>query len=115
MYPGATDTPDMAFEDTNCDGVDGDLAKAVFVAPTGSDSNSGTLASPKKTINAAIIVATAASKDVYVGGGTYPESLGLVSGVSIYGGYVAAPGRASLTRRRSSVAPLQPWLAGPSA
>src|ERR1700710_2654047 len=49
VYPGATDTPDMAFEDTNCDGVDGDLAEAVFVAPTGSDSNPGTLAIAKKT------------------------------------------------------------------
>jgi hypothetical protein len=82
----------MAFDDTNCDGVDGDLAKAVFVAPTGSDSNSGTLASPKKTINAAIIAASAASKDVYVDNGTYPESLSLVSGISIYGGYVGGTG-----------------------
>ncbi len=95
VYPGAVDTPDMAFEDTNCDGIDGDLAKAVFVAPTGSDSNSGTLASPKKTIKAAIIAAAAASKDVYVDGGTYLESVSLVSGVSIYGGYVPGTGARS--------------------
>src|SRR4051812_34068652 len=81
VHPGAVDTPDIAFEDTNCDGVDGDLAKAVWVAPTGSDGNSGTLASPKKTISAAIVAASAAAKDVYVVGGTYQESLSLVSSV----------------------------------
>ena len=29
--PGAPDKPDLAFEDTNCDGIDGDLSNAIFV------------------------------------------------------------------------------------
>jgi len=35
-YPGAADDPDGAFIDSNCDGIDGDIAKAVFVAPAGA-------------------------------------------------------------------------------
>ena len=40
---GATDVPDDQFRDTNCDGIDGDVASAVFVAPDGDDAtNDGT-------------------------------------------------------------------------
>src|SRR5881394_653672 len=46
-YPGAPDVPDGAFVDSNCDGIDGDIAKAVFVAPGGSDdATCGSQASP---------------------------------------------------------------------
>src|SRR5690348_4362462 len=42
------------FEDTNCDGIDGDVAKAVFVdAAGGQDTGPGTRDQPKKTISAA--------------------------------------------------------------
>src|SRR5207247_11205022 len=35
--PGATDKPDLGFVDSNCDGIDGDKANAIFVAPNGND------------------------------------------------------------------------------
>src|SRR4051794_32632547 len=38
IHPGAPDAPDLGFADTNCDGIDGDAAGAVWVAPTGSDA-----------------------------------------------------------------------------
>ncbi len=85
--PQPTDDPDDAFQDTNCDGIDGDEAQAIFVATNGSDGNPGTKDRPKRTIQAAIDAAASQGKDVYVSEGTYSESLTLKSGVSIYGGY----------------------------
>ena len=88
IHPGAVDKPDIAFEDTNCDGIDGDVSQAIFVDGGGGlDTRSGTKDFPKKTISNAIIAAKAAGKDVYVAAGTYPESLTLDTNVSIYGGY----------------------------
>ena len=88
LHPGATDKPDFAFEDTNCDGIDGDVSKAIFVDGGGGlDTRSGTKDFPKKTIANAIVAAKAAGKDVYVAAGTYPEALTLDTNVSIYGGF----------------------------
>lgn len=91
---GTTDKPDCLLEDTNGDGIDGDIARAVFVAPEpwGSDSNPGTLDKPVATIEKGIELAAAASprKDVYVAAGTYSPTGGTLvmqSGVSIYGLY----------------------------
>src|SRR4051794_18886719 len=73
VHPGAVDKPDAAFEDTNCDGIDGTEANAMFVAVSGSDAASGTKANPVQTINKGISLANAAvpKRDVYVAGGTY--------------------------------------------
>src|SRR3954451_16179473 len=88
IHPGAVDKPDFAREDTNCDGIDGDVNGAIFVdGGTGLDSRSGAKDFPKKTISSAIVAAKAAGKDVYVAAGAYPESLVLDTNVSIYGGY----------------------------
>ena len=88
IHPGAVDKPDFAFEDTNCDAIDGDVNKAIFVDGGGGlDTRSGTKDFPKKTISNAIVAAKAAGKDVYVAAGTYAEALTLDTGVSIYGGY----------------------------
>ena len=95
------DLPDYPnFADTNCDGIDGTVADAIFVdTMTGNDTNPGTMALPKKTIQAGVNAAGAASspmgfpsphKDVYVSLGTYSEHVSMVNGVSIYGGYDAA-------------------------
>src|SRR5687768_7997178 len=54
VHPAAVDRPDLAFEDLNCDGVDGDTADAVFLFLGGNDAGSGTLQNPLKTFNAAI-------------------------------------------------------------
>ena len=41
VAPGRPDAPDLAFEDTNCDGIDGDVARAVFVSLGGSNAGTG--------------------------------------------------------------------------
>lgn len=86
VFPGALDRPDLAFEDVDCDGIDGHASRAVFVAPGGDDAAPGTREAPKRTIGAAL----SAGRDVYVAGGTYEEAVAAVDGVGIYGGY--APG-----------------------
>ena len=84
-----TDVPDLKFKDTNCDGIDGVAARAVFVAPFGADSNPGTRQRPLRTLQAAVGRAAAQHKDVYAAIGAYDVGTGLelASGVSIYGGY----------------------------
>jgi hypothetical protein len=86
------DLPDDSFADSNCDGIDGDKSKAIFVAPTGSDAASGAFNDPVKTINKAIELASAVAKDVYVCNGTYAENVRLATATSIYGGYDCANG-----------------------
>src|SRR3954451_22150919 len=87
VHPGAVDKPDLAFEDTNCDGIDGDKAKAIFVTLGGNDGAPGTLTNPMRTINAAVTAAATAGKDVYVAGGEDAETVNLADNVGIYGGY----------------------------
>ncbi len=85
------DVPDDDFKDTNCDGIDGDISKAVFVAPSGVDGASGTIAAPLKSIRDAITKAASEKKSVYVCNGSYFETLTLnaasVGLVGIFGGY----------------------------
>jgi hypothetical protein len=88
VHPGAADAPDVGFVDSNCDGIDGNEAAAVFVSPSGSDLNSGlTRSQPKATLNAALDTgAVVARSQLYVASGTYP-SLAARSAFSLYGGY----------------------------
>ncbi len=83
------DEPDLTGMDTNCDGVDGIAARAIFVREGGNDAAPGTRAEPKRTIAAAITAAQAAGVGfaVYIAAGTYAETITLASGVSLYGGY----------------------------
>jgi hypothetical protein len=88
IHPGAADAPDVpTFADTNCDGIDGNAAQALFVSPVGDDGNPGTRSQPKRTIAAGITAAAAATKQVYVTFGTFPERLDVADGVGVYGGY----------------------------
>jgi hypothetical protein len=87
IHPGARDLPDPQFVDSNCDGIDGTVAHAIFVSPIGDDANPGTQSAPKRTLAAAIPAAAAAGKDVYATFGTYTEQLNLRNGVSVYGAY----------------------------
>lgn len=91
---GATatvDIPTLENKDKNCDGIVGTIEKAIFVdVVSGKDTNPGTMAAPKKTIGAGISAAASAGKDIYVSKGTYPETVTLVAGVNMYGGYDAA-------------------------
>ena len=102
VAPGKPDKPDLQFEDTNCDGIDGDKSKAVFVSrTTGNDAGTGTTDSPLQTIGAAISKASSdvnSPKDVYLTGGTYlPVNGGvtLVDNVDLYGGYTPSFGSRS--------------------
>ncbi len=89
-FIGALDNPDDSFIDRNCDGIDGDITKAVFVATNGSDSNDGTMQHPMLTINGGIAkAASEALTQVYVSEGTYVGRVILADGISIYGGYSA--------------------------
>ncbi|MCA9515096.1 MAG: hypothetical protein KC635_09160, partial [Myxococcales bacterium] len=55
----ATDFPDPLGVDADCDGIDGEIDKGIFVAKTGSDSASGELDDPLRTIQAGIDKAVA--------------------------------------------------------
>ena len=88
IRPGAPDTPDLAFVDSNCDGIDGDEKKAVFASPLGKDTNPGTKAAPKREIAAAVVTAAIAGKDVYAAAGDYSR-VEAASRVGIFGGYNA--------------------------
>ena len=85
------DLPDEAGLDTDCDGIDGSKDWAIFVSPMGDDANLGTMESPVKTVTKALALASTNNKHgVYLSAGTYPESVKLVDGIGIYGGYDAA-------------------------
>lgn len=84
-FGGTTDIPDGF--DTNCDGVDGEVLNAIFVAKNGLDTNVGSIASPVLTVQKAINLASGKLRDVYVATGVYQESISLVAGVGVYGGY----------------------------
>lgn len=55
VHPGAVDEPDDTFTDTNCDLIEGDFARAIFVnLDNGSKSNTGGMNDPFVTITFAI-------------------------------------------------------------
>jgi hypothetical protein len=101
IHPGAPDLPDLAFVDSNCDGIDGTEANAVFASPAGSDANPGTRAAPKRQIDAAVAAAAASGRYVLAAAGTY-GSVEAQKDVGVYGGYDEADwsrrGTTSITR-----------------
>jgi hypothetical protein len=84
------DQPDDAFEDTNCDGVDGIAAMGLFVDPlNGKDEGRGTLDDPLRTLGKALEqVKLGAHPVIFLGQGPYHES-GLVIDIPVrlYGAY----------------------------
>jgi hypothetical protein len=87
-HPGAADVPDLAFVDSNCDGIDGTEKDAIFASPKGNDANPGTKEQPKRQIQAAVQAAAGKGKYVLAAAGQY-EGVSAASGVGIYGGYEA--------------------------
>ncbi|PZR18694.1 MAG: hypothetical protein DI536_02095 [Archangium gephyra] len=90
--PTGLDDPDDSATDTNCDGIDGDAARAIFVHPAGDDSAPGTRQAPKRTVQAGINAANTATKPhVYVAQGVYadPGTVTLRNGISVFGGFNA--------------------------
>ncbi|HVK71847.1 MAG TPA: hypothetical protein VM734_00950, partial [Kofleriaceae bacterium] len=88
--PSTTDDPDGSYTDDNCDGIDGDVSRGIFVAGGGSNTPTcGTSAtSPCQTISYGIVrAATAGRNHVFVQTGTYNEVVVLVNGINVWGGY----------------------------
>jgi hypothetical protein len=89
--PSAPGTP-LLTADANCDGIDGDIGRAVFVAPTGSNGSPDcAIHRPCLTLERALFVARTQGKtQVLVRAGVYNEIVNLTSvesGLGIYGGY----------------------------
>ena len=86
QFISETDYPDGT--DQNCDGADGEIGQALFVAKNGDDSNSGAIDQPMRNIQNALEKAVEEGKrDVYVASGVYATSIQLLEGVGLYGGY----------------------------
>jgi hypothetical protein len=86
---GLPETPDGAFADENCDGIDGDVNNGVFVSTTGADvgNTQCSRATPCRSIPYAGAVAEATGRQqVYIQGGTYVGGFE-VGPWSLYGGY----------------------------
>jgi hypothetical protein len=91
IHPGALDDPDAQFLDTNCDGIDGDAASAIFVSPVGIDGNGcGTQLNPCATPAFAMTLIAPSKLQIYIQAGTYNSPVVLVSGVRLYGGFDVA-------------------------
>jgi hypothetical protein len=87
-FVSTTDHPDPQGVDANCDGIDGEVENAYFVAPTGSDTNPGTREAPFRTVQHGIDRAAADGKrDVLVAQGVYGKNVRLRDRVHTYGGY----------------------------
>jgi hypothetical protein len=90
------DEPDDLFEDTNCDGIDGDASQAIFVSMSGHDVNSGTKNDPVASISRAMALASASGKrKLFIATGRYLAPSSWISGVSLYGGYDTSWNRSS--------------------
>ncbi|MCZ7650306.1 MAG: putative metal-binding motif-containing protein [Thermoanaerobaculia bacterium] len=89
VHPGAVDLPDPLFADSNCDGIDGDVDRAAFVAVGGANDGLCALAAPCASVGhaAAVVAADPARDQVYVSAGSYPGAFDLPDGVAIHGGY----------------------------
>ncbi|TVR04203.1 MAG: hypothetical protein EA398_02855 [Deltaproteobacteria bacterium] len=87
--PPDTDIADPRLRDTSCDGIDGDLAGAIFVTVGGLPDAPGTPDRPTNDLLRAVDLANSRGLDVYIGRGTYPigEPLVLENGTSLYGGF----------------------------
>ncbi len=84
--PATTDDPDNAFVDADCDGIDGQISIAWFVATDGADTDPGTYQLPFRTIGHALGAASA-GEHIYISDGTYNEAVTLKNGVSMWGGF----------------------------
>ena len=88
--PSCEDLPDTESVDSNCDGIDGDIARALFVdLVDGSSSGAGTMADPLSDLQFAIDLAAATpGKDhVYVSADIAFGPIYLSDGISVWGGF----------------------------
>ena len=81
-------TVETAYEDANCDGVDGVIGDALFVTSAAPAGGNGSLETPFRTIGAAMDAAPLAGKQfILVAGGAYEENITLTEGLKLHGGY----------------------------
>jgi len=115
-WPGA-DFPAFPTDlDVNCDGVDGDVTRAIFVARNGDDAWPGTREQPKQTVMGGVIGAVLQGKrDVYVATGVYRESVVLAPGIGVYGGYSADFRVRDVSRYESAIMAPEPSENRPGA
>lgn len=99
------DEPDPFGIDADCDGIDGQIPRGVFVSPSGDDDALGTIDAPLRTIQMAINLASDTRNHVYVAAGVYTEVIQLRSGISIFGGYSADYTRRDLTGNETAIFP----------
>ncbi|HEX6838365.1 MAG TPA: hypothetical protein VF334_17435 [Polyangia bacterium] len=90
--PSPTDSPDDDYKDDNCDGIDGDVTRGIFVAKASAAAvdaaTCGTMAKPCKSIDWGISqAANAAMRYVYVQAAVYNEEVVLFNGIDVVGGY----------------------------
>ena len=89
IHPNATEICNG--KDDDCDGQTDELCideNAVYVSTGGDDANAGTFNAPKSTISNALAQAVSQNKDkILIAQGTYTETITLVSGVDLLGGY----------------------------
>jgi len=89
---GPIDTTGEAL-DVNCDGADGVVLESFYVAPDGDDTWPGSPTRPLRTLGAAMerarasLVSEQPRPHVFVASGSYAETLSLVDGLSVHGGY----------------------------
>jgi hypothetical protein len=89
------DLPDSGYVDSNCDGIDGEVSRAIFVAEVGVDNPECTMVSPCASLGHALARAEALGRrDIYLQVGTYIGRVELRSGIGVYGGYDRNWGRA---------------------
>ncbi|MFT6629446.1 MAG: hypothetical protein ACJA1R_002723 [Flavobacteriales bacterium] len=91
--PAASDMPDTSFTDSNCDGIDGNLSLAIFVAQFGSDSNNGSRTQPVRSLTRAAAIAAAnpsGQSQILMENGVYESQATTYvnDNVTIAGGYI---------------------------
>ena len=90
------DWPDPEYQDADCDGIDGELERAIFVSPDGTDmgNTAGTRELPFKTIKTAMVFSaeTPDRDQVLVAKGTHLQQIVVVEDVNVFGGYDRSDG-----------------------
>jgi hypothetical protein len=107
---GGADEPDDGFADTDCDGVDGAIARALFVATSGPNTGDGSPERPFSSFAMAMAEAQRQGRDVYACAGTHRDAaLAIAASVRVFGGYACdgtrRPGRSAATTTFESTAP----------
>jgi hypothetical protein len=94
-----TDDPDSGYDDTNCDGIDGDRARGILVSSAmGNDTTTCGLEldRPCRTIAHAMTRAiTESRRDLFLMAGNYDEVVVLRDGLRLFGGYDTSWSRGS--------------------